>query len=263
VLNDVVEKNAPLEVDDLLHDTLSLLQNTHGSIHIFDILHNMRSFDDMTYAHSINVSLICNVLATWLGMSEDDVFLATQCGLLHDIGKLTIPEDIIKKPAKLTDQEYMLIKTHPAEGYKILTRYNLNPHIANAALMHHERCDGSGYPNALHGDQIDIFAKIVSIADVYDAMTSARVYRGPLCPFKVIAVFESEGLQKYDTKCIMTFMENVLQTYILNQVRLSDGRTGEVVLMNRQAYSRPLVRCGSEYVDLSKSPSDLTIEEIL
>ncbi|MBQ9991523.1 MAG: HD-GYP domain-containing protein [Lachnospiraceae bacterium] len=262
-LNDVVEKNAPLDINTLLHDTLSLLDNTHGPIHIFDILHNMRQYDDMTYAHSMNVALICNVLATWLGMSEEDILLATQCGLLHDIGKLKIPEDIIKKPDKLTHQEYKIAKTHANEGYNILQACKVDMHIANAALLHHERCDGSGYPFGLTSNQIDPFAKIVAIADVYDAMTSARVYRGPLCPFAVIAMFENEGIQKYDAKYILTFMENVLNTYILNRVRLSDGRTGEVVLINKRFLSRPLIRCENEYVDLSKEPASLTIEAII
>ncbi|MCI5584525.1 MAG: HD-GYP domain-containing protein [Lachnospiraceae bacterium] len=263
VLNDVVEKNGPLNINELLEDTLALLHNTHSTLHIFDILHNMRHYDDQTYAHSINVALICNVLATWLNMSEEDVSLATQCGLLHDIGKLRIPEVIIKKPAQLTNQEYNIIKTHALEGYNILQKCHVDPHIANAALLHHERCDGSGYPFGLSSSQIDPFAKIVAIADVYEAMTATRVYRSALCPFTVLSLFENEGIQKYDTKYILTFMENVLNTYILNRVRLSDGRKGEVVLINKHALSRPLIRCGDEYIDLSVEPDTLVIEEIL
>lgn len=262
-LNDVVERNTPLDVDELLHDTLALLDNTHGSIHIFDILHNMRQYDDMTYAHSLNVALICNVLATWLGMNDEDIQLATICGLLHDIGKLKIPEVIIKKPDKLTNQEYNVVKTHPTEGFSILQKCHVDLRISTSALLHHERCDGSGYPFGLTSSQIDPFAKIVAIADVYDAMTAARVYRGPVCPFSVIAMFESEGIQKYDAKYILTFMENVLNTYILNRVRLTDGREGEVVLINKRFLSRPLVRCGKEYVDLSKEPAKLAIEAII
>lgn len=263
MLNDVVEKNAPLDINVLLQNTLSLLDNTHGTIHVFDMLHNMRQYDDLTYAHSINVALICNVLSTWLGMSKEDVWLATQCGLLHDIGKLKIPDVIIKKPDKLTNQEYSIVKTHSLEGYNILQKCGVNTHIANAALLHHERCDGSGYPFGLTSEQIDPFAKIVAIADVYDAMTSARVYRRPICPFTVMAMFENEGIQKYDAKFILTFMENVLNTYMLNRVRLSDGRKGEVILINRRILSRPLIRCGSEYIDLCKEPASLSIEAII
>ena len=262
-INEVVEKNAPLDINTLMRDTLALLDNTRGTIHIFEILYNMRQFDDSTYAHSINVALICNVLATWMDLSTDDIFLATQCGLLHDIGKLKIPEHIIKKPGRLTDEEFNIIKTHPIAGYDILTEYHLNPHILNAAMMHHERCDGTGYPLGLKWDKIDRFARIVSIADVYDAMTSSRVYRGGLCPFKVISILEREGFQKYDTEVIMTFVKNVLDGYILNLVRLSDGRIGEIIMINRSALSRPLIKCGTEYVDLSLEPPELYIDSIL
>lgn len=263
VLNDVVEKNAPLDVNVLLQETLSLLDNTKGSIHIFDMLHNLRHFDDLTYTHGLNVGLICNVLATWLKLPPEEVELVTQCGLLHDIGKLKIPPEIIKKPAHLTDSEYKIIKKHPIEGYNILQNCKVNPHIMRAALMHHERCDGGGYPLGLQAEQIDKYAKIVAIADVYDAMTAARIYRGPMCPFKVIEIFEHEGLQRYDTKYILTFLENIVHTYISQEVRLSDDRIGTVVFVNTRALSRPLVKCGDTYVDLSKEPSSLCIEEIL
>ena len=262
-LNDVVEKNTPLDADVLLQETLSLLDSTRSSFHIFDMLHNLRNFDDITYTHGLNVGLICNVLATWLKFSPEEVELATQCGLLHDLGKLKIPEKILKKPDRLTDFEYEIIKTHPVESHKILKKCNVDPHILNAALMHHERCDGSGYPYGLKADKIDKFAKIVAIADAYDAMTSARIYRGPMCPFKVVEIFEREGLQKYDTKFIMTFLENIINTYLSHEVRLSDGRVGTVIFVNSRALSRPLIQCGGVYVDLSKEPASLTIEEIL
>lgn len=263
VLNAVVEKNAPLDINDLLQDTLALLHNSTQNVHIFEMINNMRQYDDSTYAHSINVALISNVLATWLGMKEKDILLLTQCGLLHDIGKLRIPDNIIKKPGKLTDAEFNLVKTHPYAGYEILEKQKLNPHILNSAMMHHERCDGTGYPFGLSAEKIDDYAKIISIADVYDAMTSARVYRGAMCPFKVIEIFENEGLSKYDTRFLLTFIENVLNTYIQTRVRLSDGRTGEVIMINKQSLSRPLIRSGSGYIDLSKEPDAVYIEEII
>ncbi len=263
VLNSVVEKNTVIDINDLLQDTLALLQTSSQNVHIFEMINNMRQYDDSTYAHSINVALISNVLATWLRMSEKDVLLVTQCGLLHDIGKLHIPDNIIKKPGRLTTSEFNIVKSHPFSGYEILSKQNLNPHIRNAAMMHHERCDGTGYPYGLTGEKIDKFAKIVSIADVYDAMTSARVYRGAMCPFKVIEIFENEGLQKYDTKYILTFIENVLNTYIQNRVRLSDGRTGKVIMINKHMLSRPLIQSGSGYIDLSKEPEAVYIEEII
>ena len=138
----------------------------------------------------------------------------------------------------------------------------MNEHICNAALMHHERCDGSGYPLGLRGSQIDAYAKIVAIADVYDAMTAARVYRGPICPFRVIEIFEAEGLQKYDVKYVLCFLENIVNSYIQNRCRLSDGREGEIIFINKLKFSRPVVRCGNEYVDLAENPT-LYIESLL
>lgn len=262
-LNDIVDKGMDVDPDLLLEDTLALLNNSHGQVNVFDMLRNMRSYDDQTFAHCLNVALISNVLAGWLHMAPEQVELATLCGVLHDIGKLAIPESIVKKPDKLTDEEYNLIKTHTIEGYRILKDQDINVHIKNAALQHHERCDGSGYPLGWTSDQIDKYAKIVSIADVYDAMTASRVYRGPLCPFKVIEIFEEEGLQRYDTKYILTFLENVALSYIGNKVRLSDGRIGKIVFTNKTMLSKPMIE-GEDgtFIDLSKEPN-LSIDAIL
>ena len=262
-LNDIVEKNAPIQVDSMLESTMSLLSSQSNSFGVFDMLHNMRQFDDLTYAHSMNVALICNVFAQWLNLSPEEVKLATACGMLHDIGKLKIDDSIIKKPGKLTDEEYKIIKSHAAEGYKILQHQNINEHIKNCALMHHEKCDGSGYPLKLTGEKIDGYAKMVAIADVYDAMTSARVYRGALCPFTVIEMFEEEGLHKYDIVFIMTFLENVINTYIDNRVLLSDGRTGTIKWIDKQNLSKPMIQLADQsFLELAKY-HDLKIVKIL
>lgn len=263
-LNDIVERNSPINVDAMLAPTMKLLSsegdNTFG---VFDMLHNMRQFDDLTYTHSMNVALICNVFAKWLGLSNEEAKLATACGMLHDIGKLKIDDSIIKKPGKLTDAEYARIKAHPVEGYKILQHQKINEHIKNSALMHHEKCDGTGYPLKLTADKIDSYAKLVAIVDVYDAMTSARVYRGALCPFTVIELFENEGLHKYDIVYIMTFLENVINTYIDNRVLLSDGRVGVIKWIDKNNLSKPMVQLVDQsFVELSKY-KDLKITKIL
>lgn len=262
MISDVVLKNAPLDTDKIVEDALELLHPEGGDINVFDMLHNMRTYDDITFAHSLNVGLICNVFAGWLGMSEEQQRIATECGIFHDIGKLKIPDIIIKKPKRLTDTEFEVVKTHPVEGYRILQRYNVDDYVRSAALMHHERCDGSGYPMGLTGGQINMYAKMVAIADVYEAMTATRNYRGSLCPFVVIEAFEREGLQKYDTHMIMTFLENIVQTYMLNRVHLSNGKEGDIVFINKQRLSRPTVKCGDEFIDLAKE-KDLVIERLV
>ena len=262
-LNNVVERNATIDVKEMLEVPLKLILEAKGRVGVLDMLSNMREYDDSTFNHCLNVALICNVFATWLKMDEKEVEMATACGLFHDIGKLLIPKEIITKPGALTDEEYTIIKRHPEEGYRLLFNNHVDKHICNAALMHHERCDGMGYPLRLKDKQIDGYAKMVAIADVYDAMTSARVYRGPLCPFKVIEIFESEGLQRYDVNFVLTFLENICNTYIQNRCRLSDGREGQIIFLNKYSLSRPVIQCGDEYVDLSKEPNSLFIESLL
>ncbi len=261
-MSDVVTKNAPLEADKLVDEAMSILHPPGGDINVFDMVHNMRQYDDITFAHSLNVGLICNVFAGWLGLSEAEIRLATECGIFHDVGKMTIPEEIIKKPGKLTDGEFAIVKTHPVEGYKILMKYDVDDHVRQAALMHHEKCDGSGYPLGLKADSIDYYAKMVCIADVYEAMTANRKYRDGLCPFTVIEAFEDEGLQKYDTEMIMTFLRKIVDTYMMNRVGLSNGLEGDIIFINKQRLSRPLVKCGEKYIDLMVE-KDLRIEKLL
>lgn len=262
-LNSIVTKNVSDEsIKKLFDSTDELLHSSNTSIHIFDMLHNMREMDDATFTHSINVSLISAVIGRWMKFSEEDIQILLSCGLFHDIGKLLIPPEILTKPGKLTPEEYDIIKTHAVKGYQLLKEMDLDERILKAAMAHHERCDGSGYPLKLHSPQIHAFAKIVAIADVYDAMTSARVYRGPVCPFKVISVFEKEGFALYDPVYLLPFLSNVVNTYINNHVLLSNNMKGDVVLINRRALSRPVVKCGEDYIDLSKH-WNITIEALL
>lgn len=128
----------------------------------------------------------------------------------------------------------------------------MDERICEVALNHHERCDGSGYPSKLKEDKVSKYSKVVAIADVYDAMTAGRAYRDAICPFEVIRKFEDDGLQLYDASYIMTFLSKIASTYNHSAVRLSDGREGEVIMINKQNLSRPVVRIGEDYVDLSK-----------
>ena len=262
-LNDIVEKNTPVNVDHMIGDTMQIISDQGSTFAVFDMLHNMRDFDDLTYAHSMNVAMICNVFARWLRFSEEDVRTITACGMMHDIGKLKIDDAIIKKPGKLTPEEFRAIQSHPAEGYRILQKQNIDLHIKLSALEHHEKCDGTGYPMKLTGEKIDPFAKIVAIADVYDAMTANRVYREGMCPFRVIEIFEEDGFHKYEVAYIIKFLENVVNTYIDNRVLLSDGRIGTVRWINKQRLSKPMLEMSDgTFLELEKSPG-LHIEKIL
>lgn len=260
LVNKQLTEEAVLEMTGYATDLFESIEN---NLEVFDMLHNMRENDDSTYAHSINVALISSVIGRWMGFKKEDISILTMSGLFHDIGKIMIPKDILNKPAKLDEQEYTIIKTHTMQGYNILKSMELDERVACSALMHHERCDGSGYPIGIESGQINDFAKIVAIADVYDAMTSSRLYRAPICPFKVISIFEQEGLALYDAQFLTVFLKKIVNTYLQNSVRLSDGRTGTVILINNLALSRPVVQLDNGgYIDLYRHP-DTAIDAII
>lgn len=261
-LAELLEGDAPLDMDYLYQNVIDIIPESATTINIFDMIHNTREHNDPVYAHSINVALIANILGRWLDFSDEDLKVLTVAGLLHDVGKSRIPENILNKPGKLSSSEFEIIKNHPIYGHNLLKGRGMDSRILNATLQHHERSDGSGYPNGLKDDEIDSFAKIIAIADVYDAMTASRDFRSSTCPFKVVALFEQEGLGKYDPHYILIFLERIVLTYINNNVQLSDGRIGEVVMINKLNLSRPIVKIGEEFVDLS-TKKDLIIESIV
>lgn len=260
--NDIVHKNAPAEVDTMLANAMNIMESTDSPLSIFTMMSTLKNYDDSTFNHSLNVALICNIFGQWLNLSSEQIELLTACGLFHDVGKLLIPEHIIKKPGKLTPEEYALVKTHTQQGYDLLKKRKADLHIQYSALMHHEKCDGTGYPLSLAGDQIDWCAQIVTIADIYEAMTSKRVYREAMSPFTVISNFEEDGLKKYNPRYLLTFLERVVNSYMNCKVKLSNGEEGDIVYINRVSLSKPMVKTGNTFIDLSKQ-SHLSIESIL
>lgn len=252
----------PVNSEALIDTVFSLIGNCKTMIQLFDIMYNLEPTDEPTYHHCLNVAIISVVLGRWIGYKRSDLNQLALAGIIHDVGKLAVPIRLLNKTGKLTDEEFALIKSHVKKGYNIVKNQVLDTRIKDSVIYHHERCDGSGYPFHSKMDQIPDFAKIIAIADVYDAMTSSRTYRQGHCPFEVIKIFDSEGLYKYDAQFIMTFLENIVSSYMHNDVLLSDGRTGEIVMINKNCLYRPVVKCGEEFVDLIKE-RDLSIKQIL
>lgn len=261
--NDIIFKNSSIDENNVILDTVELFQQNPTTYSIFGMLHAMKKIDDSTTAHCMNVSIICRLIGTWIGLNEKELDQLTLAGLLHDIGKCKIPEDILLKPGKLTPQEYEFIKKHPSFGYDVVKDMDLDIKIKKAILLHHERYDGSGYPYGISGDRMDDYEAIISIADVYDAMTSNRCYRSALCPYDVIANFEQEGLNKYHPKYILTFLEKIANSYINSEVLLSNNQTARIVYITNKL-TRPVVQLSdsSEFLTLEDHP-DIYIQAII
>lgn len=260
-LNAFVAKNSEGIIDDMLRHVDQIFSKARNPLHLLDMMLCIRSYDDITYAHSMNVALICDIIGRWLKLSDDDLMVLVTAGLLHDIGKLRIPPEIIKKPGRLTNEEFAMIQKHPGFGFDILRTKNVDSRIANAALQHHERYNGRGYPDKLTGIETDFFASIVAIADVYDAMTSNRSYRKGICPFDVLEQMEREK-DSYEPEVLHKFINNTAESYLNNEVMLSNGERGRVVLLNKGFMSRSLVVAGGNTYDLSRI-RDLNIESII
>jgi putative nucleotidyltransferase with HDIG domain len=212
----------------------------------------MREADEYTYTHSVNVSLLSMLIGKWLKLDYYSIKSLVSAGLLHDIGKGKISPDILNKPGALTDDEFEEIKKHPAYGYQIAEKIpEVSDDILKAILMHHEREDGSGYPLGLKSEQIHDFAKIVAVADVYDAMTSNRAYRTMICPFDVIESIEKDNFGTLDHRVVSVFLKNIASYYMGDFVKLSNGDIGEIVYINPFNISKPIIRAANSYIDLS------------
>lgn len=227
---------------------------------IVGLLSQVKDTDEYTYTHSINVGLLAMMFGRFLNLEKKDIKQLLYAGFLHDIGKARISNDILNKEGKLTQAEYNEIKKHPIYGYELLKKCDfISNRIAMGVLLHHERNDGSGYPLGLSKEKIPFIAKVLAIVDTYDAMTSDRVYQGHRPPFEVFKVFE-KGIQAYDISLSRLFMNDLSQYYIGEEVELSNGQKGEIVFISPNHISEPIVKVGTNFIDLYKS--DLEIKDV-
>ena len=251
-----VDMNQVLSVPD------KLMQKIGSNLgDVFAYLNHVSMLDDHTMGHSINVSLISGVICDWIKTKPTLRKEVVVAGILHDVGKSLVPQSILKKPGPLSAEEWEKVKQHPVDGYKILKGAKAPDSVLIGALMHHERGDGSGYPLGLKQDKIPLVAKIVAIADIYDAMTSDRTYRNKMCPFQVIKQFQNY-LSILDTKILMTFLTRIAECYIGELVALTDGTAGEIVFIPPGDPGRPLIKTKFGLINLQDEPG-LEVDHII
>ena len=262
--NQVLEADGEIDKEQVLEGVNECLEDCGGVFgSMIMMLQNLEGLDDSTYAHCVNVALLSSMLGEKLNLKKEEIKILSLGGLLHDIGKLKMPEQIVQKPEYFHEKESESIKKHPMEGYKLLSKKGLPEDVLMCVLQHHERCDGSGYPYGVKRNQINKYARIVAIADVFETLTSNRVYQEAMTPFEAMRILEDERYDKYETKYLLTFLEYIAEVYVGMTVRLSNGKTGKIVMANRQALSRPLIQTRDGFIDLSKESKDLVIKEIL
>jgi len=203
----------------------------------------LKAFDEYTYTHCINVSILAVILGKRLGYSRDRLELLGIAGLFHDAGKAVIPNNILNKPDKLTDEEMNIMRTHPLRGYQILKEQpGIPEEVLRGCLEHHEKHDGSGYPRGLKGDEISDFSRLLTVVDVYDALTSRRVYKDPMPPGQVLAMMYKWRVTDFHPNIVEEFIKSLGVYPVGSFVRLSSGKHAVVVDHNPVDPLHPSVR---------------------
>ncbi|MBS4537278.1 HD-GYP domain-containing protein [Clostridium sp. D2Q-11] len=248
------------EISGIVNEIIKDISNNNN---ILGRLRQLKNNGVYIQDHSINVSLLATMIGKWLGYSEGELKQLSMAGLFHDIGMIKIPQKIIDKPGPLNQEEFIMVINHTINGYKILKEtIDLSNNSAYGALQHHEREDGTGYPLGIKSNEIHEFGKIIAVCDVFNAMTSNRVYKGKESPFKVAEEILYDSFGTLDGRISTVFLNNISKFYIGNIVKLNNGSIGEIVYVNKAVPTRPVIKVDNVFIDLLKN-KDYEVVDII
>lgn len=257
-----IRDDQKLDIDTVKRNVRDLLPDMVRNNDVLMRLAQLQETDDYTFQHSLRVSMLASMIGKWLGYSRSELYDICEAGLLFDIGKLKVPDVLLDKRGRLDAQEFELVKKHAQLGYTVLLRtQGVSQDVKFAALQHHERMDGSGYPLRLRTGQIHEFAKIIMVCDIYDAMISNRIYRAKLSPFEAAEYIAWNSGSTLDSRICYIFLSNLAEYYVGKHCVLNSGEEGTVAYVDVNYPTRPIIRIGNRFVDLSKERR-LTISEI-
>lgn len=229
----------------------------------------LKNVDDYTYMHSVAVCALMISLAKQMGFAGQDLKDAGMAGLLHDVGKMMIPSEVLNKPGKLTDEEFNIIKNHPRKGWEILNvSQGANAVVLDVCLHHHERVDGKGYPEKISGEKLTLFARMGAVCDVYDALTSNRCYKNGWEPAETIRKMAEWKDGHFDERVFHAFVKTIGIYPSGTLVKLKSTRLGVVIEQTDKSLLTPIVKVFfstksnepimPELIDLTKSTDSIT-----
>ena len=245
------------KIDDVSNTLVDIIS---GDENVGISLDELKCSDEYTFKHSLDVAAMSIMIGKMLGLSEAELKDLSTAGLLHDLGKTRIPNEILNAPRKLTDIEFNMMKTHPVYGYQnIMDITSIPDHVKLGVLQHHEKWNGNGYPQKLPGEKICLFARILAVADVYDALVTARPYKPAHSPSHAIEMMMAMTAD-FDIHILRVFLKSIILYPVGSQVRLSNGEIAYVVKNNKENVLRPEVLTvdGARY-DLFNDLNCLTI----
>lgn len=217
----------------------SLERNTNALLSLI----RLKNSDEYTYLHSVAVCMLMVALGRQLELNGDQLKQVGVAGLLHDIGKMAIPNDVLNKPDKLTDEEFNLVKQHPQRGWEILKScYQVDEVALDVCLHHHERVDGRGYPEKLSGDALTLFARMGAVCDVYDAISSDRCYKKAWGPAESIRKMASWKDGHFDEVVFHAFVKTIGIYPNGTLLKLKSGRLGVVIEQSKKSLTTPIIK---------------------
>ncbi len=204
---------------------------------------DLRECDDYTYSHSVNVALYSSIIGLSLGFDEKALEELALAGLLHDLGKMSIPKEILNKEGRLTQEEYQIMKSHSKISYDIIKeRWDITPNVKVAVLFHHENEDGSGYPNGIVGADMTLYTKVLHVADVFDALLSKRPYKKPYSAYEVSEYMMGACGIMFDQDIVTALLKHVPLYPKGTEMIMSDGRHC-IIVENKEMHNlRPIIR---------------------
>lgn len=248
--NDTESENFTSATKNITDDLMKAITNNDA---LAVDISALKVSDEYTFKHSVDVATMAMIVAKKHGLSDNDVYEIGISGLLHDVGKSKIPNEILNKAGKLTDDEFAMMKQHSLFGYSILKeKEDLSNPIKMGVLQHHEKMNARGYPMGVGADKINIFARIISVADIYDALVTERPYKKPFSPRDAVEMIMSMT-EELDINAMKSFLESVILYPVGTDVELSTGELARVVENNPKYVLRPKVvgiKTGQTY-DLS------------
>lgn len=258
-----VKSGKDLELDEISSEMEEFAMEVSKETNILAQMRLLSRKDDYTFDHSLDVSILSMSLGKWIDMSDHAIYELAMVGLFHDIGKLRIPDEILKKPGRLTETEFEEIKNHPSYGYEILKKTGkFSENVLRGVLEHHEKINGTGYPYGLKGDEISDYGKIVAICDIYHALASKRYYKEKESPLIVADYIRAEAFTSLDPEFAHIFLNNISKFYVGNKVLLSNGEIGEIIYIHPQDKTKPIVKVGDDFINFL-TDNELKILEII
>ncbi|MCQ2754690.1 MAG: HD domain-containing protein [bacterium] len=260
IMQDFINNKIPPSTDILFSMYNQLYDKAQGGANLLDYLfHMVPTEEEMTYSHALSSALLAGTIADWVSMNKEAKEIMILSGYFYDIGKFVLPSELLWKIGKLSEAEQLSLKNHTRVGYQLIQPLEIDQHIKNTVLMHHERIDGTGYPFALKDKQIDVYAKYMSIIDAYIGMASSRTYRSAISPLKISDYFE-KNMNLYDAELLLPVMRKIADAQIGTTVVLNDDSMWDVFLINSTTLSRPMLKnSNNEIINLAER-NDLSLK---